>query len=476
MQEFAKKRSAREQRGQVRGVHESISPADHRYYVQEVADRLSSEAFLGYLCMVEIALVKVLHNRGLCAQNIVEEVVQACEQVGMDEVAAEEVRTKHDVRAVVNCIQKRLSDEAKRFVHCTATSYDIIDTARALSYRDTMQDVVIPELLALEETLIKLALREADTTQIGRTHGQHAVPITFGFSIASYVNRLGGCIVQLRERATELRGKFSGAVGAYNASTLFFENPELFEEDILKELGISPALCSTQIAPPEPIIRLMQEAAMAAGVMANVARDMRNLQRTEIAEVAEGMSDGQVGSSTMAHKQNPITFENIESMYKIVQGHMVTVVLDQVSEHQRDLTGSASARTYPEIINYVVYMARRLNRAMKKLVVCRESISRNLEFQRGLIVAEPLYLTLAALGHPDAHEKVRELSMRAREQGRPLEELAQQDEELKPYFAEMTKDQRRVFTMPERLYTGIAAQKAVRVAEAWASKLNITLS
>ncbi|MEK7493909.1 MAG: lyase family protein [Patescibacteria group bacterium] len=470
-----KGKEKKKKEGQQRNVHECISVVDHRYYVKEVANILSSTASLRYLCKVEVALVKTLERHGLCDKNVVKEVERACEGVTMDEVAAEELRTKHDIRALVNCIQRNVSDGAKPYVHATATSYDIVDTAKALQYQEAMNEVVLPELMALERTLIELALKEAETVQIGRTHGQHAVPITFGFAVANYVNRLGDCIAQLRKHTKELRGKFSGAVGAYNASSLFFALPERFEQEVLGELQLEPALCTTQIVPPEPIIRLMHECASAAGVMANIARDMRHLQRTEIDEMGEEFDDAQVGSSTMAHKKNPVTFENIESIWKIIVGRMVTIDIDQISEHQRDLTGSASSRTYPEVINYVVYMSRRLNRAMKKLKVNHAGLVRSLQLQSGLIIAEPLYLILAMLGHPDAHEKVKKLSMRARGEKKALEELAKNDPELQPYFKKMTKEQKLIFMAPDRLYTGIAAKKAKDVAHFWADALTIHL-
>lgn len=458
-----------------RSMHSSISPVDHRYRVKEVADHLSPESYTAYLCRVECALADALCASDLCNKRVAGEIIRACVHVTADEVAAEEARIGHDIRALVNCIKKRVSDSAKPFVHMTATSYDVIDTARALQYRDVFTKVVIPEFIALETTLIDIALREADTVQIGRTHGQHAVPITFGFAVANYVNRLGESILHMQDLTRNLRGKFSGAVGAYNASSLFSQVPEKFEEEVLAELRIGPALCSSQITPPEPLMRLLSEAITAAGIVANIARDMRHLQRSEIDEVAEEFGDAQVGSSTMAHKKNPISFENIESLWKVLVGRMVTMYMDQISEHQRDLTNSASMRTYPEIVNYVVYMTRRLNRTMKKLRLDHESIARNLEAQSHLIAAEPLYLLLAAYGHPDAHEAVRRLSMRAREEKAKIEEVAAHDPDIKKYLDAIPAKRKKVLHYPSRTYTGISGEKARKVAGLWAEVFKIPL-
>jgi len=372
----------------------------------------------------------------------------------------------------VNCIRKRVSDEAKPFVHMTATSYDIVETANAARYQDVFSRVLGPALLKLEKVLIDLAVREADTVQVGRTHGQHAVPITFGYAIAGYVARLGASIEKLAELAKALTGKFSGAVGAYNASSLFFEDPEAFEAEVLDELGVKPAEHSTQIVPPEAMTRFIGEVTIACGIMADLADDMRHLQRTEIGEVGEAFGAEQVGSSTMPQKRNPINFENAKSLWKVIAARMQTVFMDQLSEHQRDLTNSASARTYGEVIAYAVSMAKRLERTMKKLAVDRANLERNLGAQLGLVVAEPLYIILAALGHPDAHEVVRNLTLQAQREKHSLGEVMARDEELRPYLERMTSRQRQILAEPS-LYTGIAAKKARAVAERWKERLGL---
>ena len=451
---------------------DSLSPLDYRYWDEEAARYLSENGFTRYKLKVELALVTVLYSRGLCTAAVIKEVRAACDQVTTAEVYEEEDRIKHDIRALANCIRAKVSDQAKPFVHMTATSYDIVDTANAARYKDVIQKVLVVGLTRLERTLVELTIREAETVQVGRTHGQHAVPITFGFAMAGYVSRLGGSIEALRAQAAALSGKFSGAVGAYNASSLFFEDPEAFEAEVLKELRLKPAEHSTQIAPPEALTRLLCEVTIAAGVMADLADDMRHLQRTEIGEVGEAFGAEQVGSSTMPQKRNPINFENAKSLWKVIAARMQTVFMDQLSEHQRDLTNSASARTYGEVIAYAVSMAKRLERTMKKLAVDRANLERNLGAQLGLVVAEPLYIILAALGHPDAHEVVRNLTLQAQREKHSLGEVMARDEELRPYLERMTSRQRQILAEPS-LYTGIAAKKARAVAERWKERLGL---
>lgn len=453
-------------------VFNAVSPLEFRYADKDVGERLSEEAFVRAKLRVELALVEVLHRRGVpgCDEAVVAEVRAACAEIKAADVYAEEEVTRHDIRALVNCIQRRVSDRARPFVHMTATSYDVVETARAMMFTQAMTEVLLPALKRVLQELVKITVREADQVQVGRTHGQHAVPITFGFAMASFLSRLGQSYERLNVLTGELHGKFSGAVGAFNASTLFFDDPLRFEREVLAVLGVTPGEHSTQIAQPEPLMRLLLECGVAAGIMGNVARDLRNLQRTEIGEVGEEFGTKQVGSSTMPQKRNPIVAENIESMSRLVQSRMGLLFADQISEHQRDLTGSASSRTYGEIMAYAIYMAKRLAGLLAKLRVDAANMQRNLEMQQGMILAEPLYLVLAGLGHPDAHERVRELTLKAQAEKRPLQDLLPEAEDLTAYLARMTEPQREILRDPLK-YTGIAAERARTVAETWLHRL-----
>ena len=449
-----------------------IAPIDYRYWNPEIAAYLSENAATKYKLRVEVALAWALYKRGLCSKREAREIARACDKVTTAEVYAEEGRIKHDIRALTNCIASKVSDEAKPFIHFGATSFDIIDTANAARYRDFILEVFLPDLVELESALINITRRYANVPQIGRTHGQHAEPITFGFTMAEYVSRIGGCIVEIKDRAYKLVGQFSGAVGAYNASSILFDDPENFEKEVLYELELKPASHSTQIVQPEPLLRLLQEIVTLFGVLANLNDDMRNLQRTEIGEVGESVSEGQVGSSTMPHKRNPIGFENGKSMWKKVMPMIITVHMDQISDHQRDLTNSASGKTYPEIFAYVAYSVKRLTGIMKKLVVDEENMKRNLASAQSSI-AEPLYIILASLGHPGAHEKIRGLTTWVMQESEmSLIEAAKRDTELKPYFERMTERQLEILSDPSK-YTGIAAKKAIKVADEWATRFGI---
>ncbi len=460
-----------------RNIFENISPLDHRYSpggedFDLYPEFLSEKARIKYLAKVEAALVRVLSRRGLCTEEVADEVEKAAGEIIAEEVYEKEKVTKHDIRALVNCIQERVSREARPFVHFTATSYDIVDTANSLRYKEVTREFVVPCLLKLEQELMELALREKDTVQIGRTHGQHADPVTFGFMVAGYVSRMGNRIESIEKTSGQLKGKLSGAVGAYNASSLFFADPEEFEREFLTELGLEAAAHSTQIVEPEYLTDYIHSLVSCLGVLANFSDDMRHLQRTEIDEVSEYFTADQVGSSTMPHKRNPINYENVKSMWKEFMPRMITVYQDQISEHQRDLTNSASGRFVPEIIAGLLSVVNRLSKVCSRIRVNHANLEKNFNQSKEMIVAEPLYILLASYGHPDAHEKVRQLTLIAEKEGRVLRELINEDQELKPYLEQFNEKQRELLHNPEE-YTGIAARKTEDIVSYWKKKLNL---
>ena len=459
-------------------IFDAISPLDFRYYgrnkriFEKLQPYLSEAAFIKYALKIELALAKTLAKNKICSNKIADEIEKACRNVTPEQVYAEEDKIKHNIRALANCIRNKVSEEAKPFVHFTATSYDIIATADALRYRDFANNALIPELLKLQSTLINLALREKNTVQIGRTHGQHAEPITFGFAISQYVSRLGNSILKIRKTANNLRGKMAGAVGAYNASSLFFNEPVKFEEEVLNELALKASPISTQVVEPEFMADYLNGIISAFGVLANLADDMRHLQRNEIGEVGEFFESNQVGSSTMPQKRNPINFENVKSMWKEFMPRMMTMYMDQISEHQRDLTNSASMRFIPEILAGFYVSIARLEKVMSDLAVDKKNMQKNFDISKSMIVAEPLYILLAANGHPDAHEYVREMTLKSQITRKPLIQLIKNDKSIRHYLKKFDKNQIEIINNPGK-YTGIAAKKTETVCGHWKKELRL---
>ncbi len=459
-----------------RDMFASLSPLDHRYWeanqdlFTELSSYLSENAYTKYQLKVEAALVRALAERGVCPSQVAEEVEGACAAVQPNDVYAEERITRHNIRALVNQIRERVSDEAKPFVHLTATSADIMDTARALQYKDVTDAVLLPLLKKLMQWLIQMATAHKHTPQIGRTHGQHAVPITFGFYLSEYVSRLGGRVAQLARARERLPGKLAGAVGAYNAGALFFPDPEVFESEVLAQLGLRPAPYSTQVVEPEYLLDFVHALVSTFGVLANFSDDIRHLQRSEIGEVGEAFEPGQVGSSTMPHKRNPWNFEHVKSMWKEFMPRITTVYLDQISEHQRDLTNSASSRFVPEIVVGLAACVNRLVKVCGRLSVDSENMARNFTVGAKRAVAEPLYIVLAAVGHPDAHEFVKQLTLQADATNQDLLSLLEDNPEMRLYWDKLSDTQKEVIADPTR-YLGIAARKTEQVCQYWQAAL-----
>lgn len=464
-----------------RNIYHNLSPLDHRYYTanKELFERLSGylseEAGIRYALRVEAALVKThLHLRGEATGEIVRDLDAVVESIDPAEVYEEEERTQHNVRAMVNVLSRKLPTGVAPYVHLGATSVDILDTAQALRLRDATRDVLEPLLLQVLEELIDLARTHAETPQVGRTHGQHAVPITFGFAMAEYVARLGKSLDEIHDRAKDLRGKLAGAVGAYNATSMLSPDPEAFEARFLDHLGLRPPEYTTQLVEPEYLLRLLLEFNTCFGIVANLADDLRHLQRSEIGELREGFGVDQVGSSTMPQKRNPWNSEHVKSLWKAFAPRIMSFYMDQISEHQRDLTNSASGRFVSE---YLAGFAAGVNRTLKvlrSLYVDAERMRGNLRRTQDLILAEPIYLLLAASGARDAHETVRRLTLRCEEKGTSLsQELAKEPALLSAVSEQLARtrnlDPEQFFAAPE-LYRGLAAERARGLADRYSQK------
>jgi len=441
--------------------YDFISPSDFRYFVPELQDYLSENAFVKYKAKVELALLKAFEKNGLF-KGYAEKLENIIPKISAKEVYEEEKKTKHDIRALVNVLKIKLQ-VSEEYLHLGATSYDIIDTANILRYREATKNVIIPKMISLEKVMIELAKRECNTIQIGRTHGQHAVPITFGFTIANYVNRFGERILQVEKSCNELKGKISGAVGAYNSFKLLFENPEMLEYDVLKELDLEPERISTQIVPGDAKCDFLHSIISAFSVIANIADDMRNLQRTELHEIYELKGEEQVGSSTMPQKSNPVTFENIKSLYKAYFPRMITIYLDQISEHQRDLTNSASQRYICELLNAFTYATEKMKITMKNIKVNKESMSSKIN---DYVLAEALYILLGKYKCPNAYEHVRKLVQEAQNTRKQFSSVFWNDNIVKKY-SEKFKDKEIAILKNPELYVGIAEEKTLKICKYW---------
>lgn len=387
-------------------------------------------------------------------------------------------KTQHDIRALVRIMQSILPVPLRRWVHVPLTSYDPIDTGRILQFLRAHWHVVNPKARAIIKCLRDQAFKYAGVVQIGRTHGQHALPVTVGFWFATVLSRVLFNIEQADRYASGLVGKISGAVGAYNAQiALLGDNGARFENQVLVRLGLKPAPISTQILPPEPLAYYLFSCLALSTALGQFGRDGRHLMRTEIAELVEPFDKGQVGSSTMAQKRNPINFEQLEGMVIKNIGEFMKVLLTMNSEHQRDLTGSAPARDFPTIIVNLVNQLDTLLRPgtdgtpfLGRITVDIEGCRRNLGMQGDLILAEPFYLLLQMHGYEgDAHEVINHKAVPlvgTQEQTlyEAVEHLTVEDPELKSAWDKMPAEVHNLLRHPTN-YTGLAREKALHICE-----------
>ncbi|MDR1893685.1 MAG: adenylosuccinate lyase [Spirochaetales bacterium] len=454
-----------------KNIFSNLSPLDHRYYLanRELFDRLaaylSEEASLRYCAAVEGALLRT-HMELLGLDPAGAEGLEG--SLDPKEVYREEEKTRHNIRALVNVIKKKIPPELGRLVHLGATSADILDTASAMRYRDVCREVLLPLLLEIEESLAGLVEKHAAVPQVGRTHGQHAVPLTLGYALGEFLVRLGESVKRIDTLSRDLRGKLSGAVGAYNALSLIVSDPEGLEKACLAKVGLTPAPHSTQIVEPEYLLRLLLEINIAFGILANLADDLRHLQRTEIGEVREFFSADQVGSSTMPQKRNPWNSEHVKSLWKAFSPRIMTFYMDQISEHQRDLSNSASARFVADYLAGFAAAAARMKDILKGLSVEDQALRNNLKQTGDLVLSEAAYILLSARGESHAHEIIRRLTLKCEHNRTSLAEELTKDQKVFDLVDEQLHktcggSAGVFFSRPEH-YTGLSVKKARRLA------------
>jgi len=457
-----------------------ILPGNLRYQPKEMKDFFGYDNLYFGLAQVEIATLETLGEIGVIPAGEIEilgpelkEKLLAIPTSQVDKIERE--ITHHDVRAWVRKAQEIINHTLARWVHIPLTSYDPLDTGRIIQFQSAYQKSLKPSLKEIVGLLADLIEKFAGQLQIGRTHGQHALPITVGFWLATILQRILYNWKQMEVYSEGLIGKISGAVGAYNAQVgLQLEQrcgSKTFESRVLEKLSLSPAKISTQILPPEPLAYFLFSCAMTSASFGQLGRDCRHLMRTEIAEVMESFEKDQVGSSTMAHKRNPINFENLEGMWLKTKNEFGKVLDTLISEHQRDLVGSCVARDYPVILVNLQQQLNTLTRRNKqgipflsRIVVDSEACQKNFNMSSNLILSEPLYIALQMAGYRgDAHELVnRTLVPEANKTGLPLIEVLKSLSDGEKIIERIPEEVHRLLYQPEN-YTGKAEEKAKEI-------------
>ncbi len=406
----------------------AISPFEERY-VTEMNAIFDDRNKLKKWIEVEVALAKTHAALGNIPKDAAKKIEAAAARVRFERVKQIEEEIHHDLMAMVRVLSEQ-AGEAGAYVHLGATSYDIEDTALALIFRDAIA-IIEKHIGQMANTLKVLAKKHKRTVCIGRTHGQHAVPTTYGMKFALYYQEALRNMQRLQEcKKRILVGKMSGAVGTM--ATFGSRGLEI-QDLVMKSLGLDPAIVTSQVIQRDRHAELIGNIALVAAMLEKVAKEIRNLQRTEIAEVAESFSSKQVGSSTMPHKRNPHKSERICSLARIVRSN-VSVALENIAlEHERDLTNSANERViFAESFISCDYMLVEMKKILDGLEFFEENIKRNLELTNGLVMAERLMIALTEAGVPrqEAHELVRKLAIEAKQSGRQLKELTKNIKQL----------------------------------------------
>ena len=361
--------------------------------------------------------------------------------VTLERVAEIEAETRHDIMALTKAMAEEAGD-AGWCIHLGATSNDIVDTAVALQLRDSII-LLRSALCDLISVTANLAERERDTVMLGRTHGQAAVPITFGLKVAVWLDEMRRHLIRLDEAAPRISvGKFLGAVGTGAAQG---ENARELQKLILTHLGLGVPLATTQVVGRDRYVEYVSWLANVATTCEKILQEVRNLQRSEIAEAGEGFDvKKQVGSSTMAHKKNPIKSENASGLSRIVRSFIIPTYENALLWHERDLANSSSERfTLSHASTLCHDVMQKTSQVLTNLWVDAERMMTNIESQKGLVMAEKVMIDLVGKGvaRDEAHEILRTASFQAVETGEHLKNICLKTKEIMAVFSEEEMDE-----------------------------------
>jgi adenylosuccinate lyase len=375
---------------------------------------------------VELAACRAWNQLG----RIPDEALAVIEQkaaFSVERIDEIEKETKHDVIAFLTSVAEFVGPDS-RFIHLGLTSSDMLDTAYALLLTESA-DLILEALDRLLAALEKRALEHKDTLMMGRSHGIHAEPVTFGLKLAGFHAEFARNKERLiRAKAAAGRGKISGAVGTYA------NVPPRVEELVMAELGLSPAPASTQVVSRDGIAEYFCTLAIIGGSIERLAIEIRHLQRTEVGEAEEAFSKGQKGSSSMPHKRNPIGSENLSGQVRLLRSYALAALEDMALWHERDISHSSVERTIGPDANILAhYSLHRLAGLIENLMVYPGNMQRNMDAGGGLTQSQQVLLALAQAGltREDAYRLVQTHAMATWQEGGSFKERLAADPEVR---------------------------------------------
>ena len=380
---------------------------------------------------VELAAAEVMAEEGIIPTEAARE-LRDKSTFSIDRIDEIERQVKHDVIAFTQAVGENVG-EAARFLHFGLTSYDVVDTALGLRLKESA-DLIVSDIKTLSEVLEKRAHEHKHTVMVGRTHGVHAEPMTFGLKLALWYAEIERNRIRV-ERAREqvAVGKLSGAVGTYG------HLPPRIEEKVCEMLGLKPAPISTQILQRDRHAEMLSALAILASTLDKIAVEIRSLQRTEIREVEEFFSKKQKGSSAMPHKRNPVASEQVSGLARVVRGNLQTALENIVLWNERDISHSSAERMIlPSSFILTDHILRRMTEVLSELLVYPDNMRKNLDSMMGLVFSGKILLELAKKGisREEAYRIVQRNAMAVWETKKDFKSLLADDPDIKANLTE----------------------------------------
>ncbi|MHA1109985.1 MAG: adenylosuccinate lyase [Promethearchaeota archaeon] len=420
-----------------------LHPIEYRYFTEEMKEIFTQKNKFAMWMKVEAALSQAHAAYGTIPQSAADEISKKAtlEYVSIERIHEIEKEIDHDLMAMVRAVSEVCEGDAGDYVHLSATSYDTEDTANAMILTQATK-VILKNVKSVLSILLERSLKHKELVCVGRTHGQHALPTTYGMRFGVWAAEFGRHIDRIDELLPRISvGKMSGAVGTMAS---FGDKGIQIQEKVMELLQLNPVLIANQVVQRDRYAELILVLSLIAGTIDKVARHLRILQRNEIAETFEPFKKKQVGSSTMPQKRNPHKLERLCGLSRVVKSNMY-IALENISlEDERDISNSGAERVmFPETFVLLDYMLIQLRSILTGLELNLENIERNLNLSGGAILSERIMIELVGkgIGRQEAHELLRTAVIEARTEKKPIREVFISQPVINSNFSEQEIDE-----------------------------------